>query len=237
MTQTFNPFAPQGIPQQQPVQGAPAGVPGYGVPPGAYGQPQQAQAPAPQFQPAPAPVTQYAPQGFGVPQAPPGYAPAPAGAVPFQAQDPSLDDREDGPPVGMTSFECTGEVELGGMARNLLVVKLRAIQSQSAQPGTPFAFKRDLTPHRQWGLKYASDEIGKFIAAILGIDTKTVPASQITPLINELVQTASTGRATLGGQPLAGRRGVVNGVQKQLAPSQKHPQGKIVVNGNWQKHP
>jgi hypothetical protein len=235
----FNPFpaqAPQTAPQA-PAQ-APA-QPGYGVPPGAYGVPQQAPAP---FNPGPqgAPGGGFQPQaqgfappqqatGFGVPQAPAGYqAPPP---VSFQAQDPSLDDKEEGPPVGMSSFECTGEVELGGQARNLLVVKLKTIQSQSVQPGTPFAFKRSLVPHARWGLKYASDEIGKFIVAILGLD-KATPASQITPLINELVHTGK-----LGGQSLAGRKGVVTGTQKQLPPDAKNPQGKIVVNGTWQKHP
>lgn len=215
-------------PNQVPPQAtAPAAVPGYGPPPGPG--PQGFAPPAPQgFAPA---APQYnAPQGFGVPQAPQGYAPQP---IAFQAQDPSLDDREEGVPVGSTSFECTGEVELGGQGRNLLVVKLRSLQSNNpgVAAGTAFAFKRSLVPHAKWGLKYASDEIGKFIVAIMGID-KSTPASQITPMITELVQ-----RGTVGGQPITGRRGVVTGTQKQLPPKQGEMQGKVVTNGTWAKHP
>jgi hypothetical protein len=235
-TQAF-PFQPQPAVVQQQGFGPPQGVPQYGAPPGpgpapqapvqGFGQPQG-------FGQQPAPMGQ--PQGFGVPQAPQGFAqPQPFNQpVAFNAQDPSLDDREDAAPLGTCSFECTGEVELGGQARNLLIVKCKTLTSNNPQvaPGTPFAFKRSLVPHARWGVKYASDDIGKFIAAILAFDSKTTPASQITPLINELVR-----RGTVGGQSIAGRRGVVTGVQSAGKPSAEFPQGKPFVKATWAKHP
>lgn len=233
---------PAAIVSPQPQGYGPQGVPQYGPPPGPgpAAAPQQPAQPWQQGGAAPAgPHPGFQPQGFGVPQAPQGFQPQGYGQpqgfqqpVAFNAQDPSLDDREDSAPIGTCSFECTGEVELGGQARNLLIVKCKTVQSNNPQvaPGTPFAFKRSLVPHAKWGLKYASDDIGKFIAAILAFDSKTTPASQLTPLINELVH-----RGTIGGQPLTGRRGMVTGVQAAGKPSAEFPQGRPFVKATWGK--
>jgi hypothetical protein len=227
--------APSFAQPQQPPAGA---VPQYGTPPGqfpappAYGQPQPAPAPAygsPYGQAAPGP------QGFGPPQPPPGYAPQQP--VAFNAAPPSLENRNPNIPLGSHIVVATGEVECVGQQGSLFVVGFNTERSSdpNVPPGSPCAFKRDLAPKFQWSQQKASDEIGRMIVGLLGLDPKATLPQQVQGLINELVQ-----RKTLNGRPIAGLRAVVTATHKtdrQTHQPKFSQSGEPVCNLNWAKAP
>lgn len=212
------PPQPQGMPYGQPA-------PSFQQPQG-FQQPQQAQFGAPQG---------FAQQGFGVPQQPQGFQPG--GAAAFNAQAPSLDQREPNIPLGTHLFAATGEVECVGQNGSLFVVKglIERSNDPNIQAGSPCAFKRDLAATFAWSQKKASDEIGRFIVGLLGLDPKTTPATQVQALINELVR-----NKTLNGRPIAGLRAIVTATHK-LDKNTKQPKysqsGEPITNLNWAKAP
>lgn len=235
--QPFQQPAPQQPVQQWQQGGAPpAGPhPGFQQPQQGFGQPQQPQPGYGQPQQYNAPQGFGQPQGFGVPQQPQGFQPA--GPVAFNAQAPSLDQREPNIPLGTHIFVATGEVDCVGQSGTLFVVKgaLERSNDPNLAPGYPCAFKRDLAPTFQWSQKKASDEIGRFIAGLLGLDPRTTPGAQVQALINELVR-----NKTLNGRPIAGLRALVTATHK-IDKNTKQPKfsqaGEPITNLNWAKAP